>query len=577
MRLAAFQIKNFKSIVDTGFCELPEKDNITILAGQNEAGKSAIIESLDFFRNGPQPDFERLLRRQGQDPEVTCTFLLEDWDIENIFNETENQKLRSFLTKNPKITFVRRNVGDIEFESKDSEQLASFFVVDDNPAPETEGQEVANKASITTLEGLLKDLVIEMRKFVFYDSFRDLLPGEVPVADISNHQAVMDFQAVFKANFSDIAGKDARAVNREESRLEKEASDDLNTYWSQQLEENGRYNFKVKILPHETSPKIQFLIDRNDGDPLYMEQKSQGFQWFSAFNLRLRALGVEESSIKNLVILIDEPGQGLHERAQKDVKKVLNEIASKGAQIIYTTHNPNLIGVVGKEFARIRLVTNEKDFCTKVETVAQFSGRKHKGGMDALSPIVTAMGLSASHSLLDPNLRLNVLVEGISDHYYLSAFQKLLDKDDKLCFIPACGVNNIANVASVLLGWGYPFKAVFDDDRDSGRKAYNQLKKEFFEDNDTVAGESIKKIKDCMGIEDIFDPKDFYKFILKESYPTKVSKSNSELVKGKKELVSRVFLEDVETDSSKITLSKSTRTKVEEIFSWLYSKFDLKD
>lgn len=42
MRALAFRIRDFKSIVDSGIC-LPSGDNITIVAGQNEAGKTALL------------------------------------------------------------------------------------------------------------------------------------------------------------------------------------------------------------------------------------------------------------------------------------------------------------------------------------------------------------------------------------------------------------------------------------------------------------------------------------------------------------------------------------------------------
>ena len=41
MKLKTFRIKNIKSIIDSGVCHLAS-DNITIFAGQNESGKSAV-------------------------------------------------------------------------------------------------------------------------------------------------------------------------------------------------------------------------------------------------------------------------------------------------------------------------------------------------------------------------------------------------------------------------------------------------------------------------------------------------------------------------------------------------------
>src|ERR1700684_4496871 len=48
MRPRAFRIRDFKSILDSGVCAL-SGDSITVLAGQNEAGKTAVLNALRDF------------------------------------------------------------------------------------------------------------------------------------------------------------------------------------------------------------------------------------------------------------------------------------------------------------------------------------------------------------------------------------------------------------------------------------------------------------------------------------------------------------------------------------------------
>jgi len=124
-----------------------------------------------------------------------------------------------------------------------------------------------------------------------------------------------------------------------------------------------------------------------------------------------------------------------------------------------------------------------------------------------------------------------------------------------------------------LIGWGCNYKAVFDDDKSTGRLVYNNLKKEFYENDDDLAHEHILKIKDCNGIEDVFSQADFHKLVLNQPKPPKKSDINSVLAKEKKELLARLFLEKAEI--GEIALSDTTTKKVEEIFSWLYEKFKI--
>ncbi len=595
MRFSSFQIQNFKSIDNTGVCRLSDTDNILVLAGQNEAGKSAVLEALNFFRNGPSKDFNRLQRRQDLSPQVTCEFALSDNEIREISDRAQNPNIGFFLKNNRNITIQRGDltqddykqlridqklIDNLELKLAESQNKLESEVDNANSNDEANSdsnnqEEVPGK--FKTVKEIEQYIVSKINNFTLYSAFRDLLPGEIKISDIGKYPAIKDFEKVFKTDFTAMVKRDGRAIGREEQRLQREASDDLNFYWTQKLEEDGKYNFAVKINPQvsavDTESKIEFKIDRHDGDPLYMEQKSQGFRWFSAFNLRLRALGIGEANINNLVILIDEPGQGLHEKAQKNVKLVIEELGKKGAQIVYSTHHPNLIGTQGEEFSRIRLVSNNKKIGTKVETVAQFASRADNGSKDALSPIVTAMGMHSIAPFIDAK-RYNVVVEGITDHYYLSSFRKLLNKSENIHFIPACGVNNVPNLVSILLGWGLNYKAVFDDDQKSGRKAYNLLKKEFYENDDDEAHKHILKVKDCNGIEDIFTRGDLEKYVLHEKVKEgDKDKKNSEIVKGRKEIVARLFLENTEKGETNLTVT--TKKKIEEIFSWLYKSFNI--
>ena len=77
MRLAEFNIKNFRSIVDSGWNSL-SSDNITALIGQNESGKTSVLEALYSFYDGAIS--EDILRSDMSLPEVSCTYIPESVD-----------------------------------------------------------------------------------------------------------------------------------------------------------------------------------------------------------------------------------------------------------------------------------------------------------------------------------------------------------------------------------------------------------------------------------------------------------------------------------------------------------------
>ena len=87
MRLKAFRVTNYKTILDSGHVEIDS--NVTCLMGKNESGKSAIMQAFWKFNNVSGTNYDRLFdlpaefyaRLRSSDPEVVVLeFVLEDHD-----------------------------------------------------------------------------------------------------------------------------------------------------------------------------------------------------------------------------------------------------------------------------------------------------------------------------------------------------------------------------------------------------------------------------------------------------------------------------------------------------------------
>ena len=94
MRLTGFQVKNYKSILDSR--EIKIDPNVTCLMGMNESGKSSIMQALWKFRNVSGVKFDPLYDLPAQlftemrdkDPEVVIlAFSLEMKDIDGLKKE----------------------------------------------------------------------------------------------------------------------------------------------------------------------------------------------------------------------------------------------------------------------------------------------------------------------------------------------------------------------------------------------------------------------------------------------------------------------------------------------------------
>ena len=74
----------------------------------------------------------------------------------------------------------------------------------------------------------------------------------------------------------------------------------------------------------------------------------------------------------------------------------------------------------------------------------------------------------------------NIIVEGISDYYYLSAFKELLKFEFKkeVHFIPSVGADKFGFLVPLMIGWGLNYCAVLDNDS-KGRRIKKKLSNDF--------------------------------------------------------------------------------------------------
>lgn len=105
MILTEFRIKNYRSIIDTGWQQLAT-DHITGLIGQNESGKTSVLEALySFYTDEINDD---ILRADLSMPEVSCTF---EVPVEEVKKHLKDKKvpegLMGLISNSGSITLTR--------------------------------------------------------------------------------------------------------------------------------------------------------------------------------------------------------------------------------------------------------------------------------------------------------------------------------------------------------------------------------------------------------------------------------------------------------------------------------------
>ena len=247
---------------------------------------------------------------------------------------------------------------------------------------------------------------------------------------------------------------------------------------------------------------IAFVRDAAGSALVPLEERSKGFQWFFSFDMTF--MYETDGKFANAIILLDEPGLHLHAAAQRDLLKRMSAYAKQN-QLIYTTHLPFMI-----DFTRLDNIYVAEEAGPGNTTVHQ---NWATADQDARFTLQAALGLSWSQSLFVGQY--NLVVEGVTDFWFLSTVSEMLRQDGKsgldeqLVITPAGGASKVAYVGTILHGQKLNVCVMLDSDVE-GNHAYQQLVHQWIIDRRYVLmlGEVLGESKQVT-LEDLFD-RDYY-------------------------------------------------------------------
>lgn len=599
MKIIKFRVKNYRSIIDSGDCFLT--DNITILAGKNESGKTSLLEALeDFDADKSIRDDAKPINDPEALPEISITFKISDSIVKEVFNdicvekrppknitleiikrfpdsysisdaslkelklEDEDtikkeidrkiQLLRDLHKKHSQIggEVPSPNFDDIEsfktsisqFEATITPNLGTVTIKDEEPEFSNNIQELRNDIEkLEKLHSLEIDFLSVLKDkwipyFILFNSFDDIFPNKIPFSELETNEWVKDLSIISNLNIESIKGSSDRTKEKHKDDVNITLNKDYKQFWTQDMS---------SLSINWDSEHLYFWV-KEDGYPYEPSLRSKGRQWHLAFYIKVTARAKED--VPN-IILIDEPGLFLHAKAQKDILGKLED-CTKNAQLVFSTHSPYLLE--SEKLNRIRLIFRTKKDGTRVENKIHALADK-----ETLTPILTAIGLELNTGITNIDKTNNIVVEGPSDLFYLEGFKKIL-KNNNLNFVFGGGAGNMPFVGTILHGWGC--KVLYLYDRDQGKKdGTKNLTKNWL-----VSAELITSVLSTKGtIEDIFVKEDFQKYVLNDA--KEYSDKNSDYLKKKKidkVLLARLFLQSVEKGD--VHLSQESKDNIKELF-----------
>lgn len=562
MKLKKVEIHKYKSFSDRQ--EFLIEDDITILVGMNESGKTSALEALansNYFQNDEQFKFslthdyprkdKKKIDKSGEDPDaVTCHYIIEDSLIEKIEQDLGKDV---FLSNEFKITtkysnkdtwesinvdkkkFISNKTEELGISSNSiNEKLEKVKNLEDLKALKGDYVEEKYIDGITSLEKYFKNegkwsndpigeyvvrtyLNPNRPKFLYYDEYF-ALPSRISIEKLQKNELADNEYKTAKALFelADInIDEILKADNFEDFIAELEAteaiiSEELFKYW--QTNKNLQITFqidKVEQTDNRSNTRIvEHILDvrvKSKGVSLPLRNRSKGFNWFFSFLVWFKK--IQEDNTSNYILLLDEPGLNLHASAQSDLLNFLEDL-SENYQIIYSTHSPFMITSDNLDRVRTVLETNDGSI---------ISDSIQEKDPNTLFPLQAALGYDIAQNLFIS--KKNLLVEGVSDLIFLTTISGVLESEKRsflrsdITIVPTGGLEKVATFISLLRGSKLEIACLLDSYTDvKGREKMESLiRDKIIQKNKIRFFDEYIDGLDKADLEDLFKKSDYIK------------------------------------------------------------------
>lgn len=562
IKLVNAKIHKYKSIETEQMFNVEQ--DITVLVGMNESGKTSILEALskvNYFDNDKNFVFDmthdyprkqkKAVDKSGEIPEaVTLEYEIDD-KLKKIIEIDIGIKLSSksfsFTRKYdnnktwnvhwaPYKDFIANKIKALKIKTKEivdglstiknAAELDALIKAQSN---EENTEEIESLKSIRIyLENknnwdrpideyiTVKYLVPNLPKFMYYDDYY-MLPSRVSLNKINTAAATESSDKTAKAllELADIdINKVVKATNYEDFIAELEAtqliiSDELFKYWS--TNKNLKILFNIdkieKSDPSNNTRIVDHVLDirvqnQRSGVSLPLANRSKGFNWF--FSFLVWFMKIQENKDNTYILLLDEPGLNLHAKAQYDLLKFLADL-SGNYQIIYTTHSPFMID--SSKLHQVRTVVEKEDG-------THISDSVQEKDPNTLFPLQAALGYDLAQNLfVSPK---NLIVEGIADLVYLNLLSEQLNAVNReglrsdVTIVPVGGADKVATFVSLLRGNKLGMVCLLDTftDKSAQSRLDNLVAQNIIKDKKIVFYHDILKTK-FADVEDLFAISDY--------------------------------------------------------------------
>jgi predicted ATP-dependent endonuclease of OLD family len=541
MKLVEFRVQKYKCFEDSGWISI---DNLTVLVGKNEAGKTSLLKALHKLNPFVQDDYliqnewPRGDRRKHDSNQIVCSgkFKLEQLEIEELETQFQFKIIGDYLVVSKNYNNEFHFFLDIEKEIEESNVIKEVKVSDEttllkvNDTPiELTSEEFEDDSIPESLDEKLESM---LPTFIYMSDYRDFSGSsnleKILERKIEGSLSDEDKTIIMIMELSGLDVEQEVEKGQMEDREQRQFDlDDASNTLTGTIEKRWKQK-QYEVQFRADGPYFYTYIKDSNGYLIRLEERSKGFQWFFSFDLMF--MYESQGTFKNCVILLDEPGLHLHPEGQQDLLQRLESYANENT-LIYSTHLPFMINLERPESIR---VISETEIGTRVTEEITETQKESKFVLQA------ALGISGRQSFLLSNL--NLVVEGVDDFWILSELSGLFKRNGKVGFLddifitPAGGASEAVYITTFMIGQQLKAFVLLDSDK-AGVDAKNKLETKWltkYQDQNSqvsLLNEFFGGDKKAVSIEDIF-PEDYYLEKVLEIYKAKLPTGNLQIAEG---------------------------------------------
>jgi hypothetical protein len=435
MRLRAFRVRMFRTIVDSGVAPVFPT---TVLVGREEAGKTSLLHALALLH--PAEPFDVSLE--------------DDWPRERRSQRTSRQ------VEWPETLVVGRSYDGRFVLSADRAALEERVLsADPSSEPDTEAVEAL--------------LARRLPAFVHLDP-EGLLEGDVEVRELCTRLeraarpadrtlvALLGLAGIEPAELLE-PGAGARVQGANRTLIAVLADGGANP--------GGALGLDLALVRGRLSVRLELL----EGGLVRVDRAPEHEAWRAALGVRMRAAGAGTRA--GTVILLDGPGRSFRKVGVERMREVMATFHAEGGTLVYSARLP----------FRTELQHDEQVLVLAPEDDGSIVTAEFARGGPGESEVRAALGMTGRSSFRVAAV--NLVVEGPQDGALLEALSELFERSGEeglpadVNVARAGGAHEVASVAAFLARQGLCSIALFDSD-DAGRAGRAALDRRLAEERD---------------------------------------------------------------------------------------------